>query len=93
MSTIATVDRAGLPKPAPDLPSARDTVTPRPCCSPRWSSASPTDMLFVGVSPADMTAARASGAVALAAGWGQFSSDIRDFDYRVETPNDILDLL
>jgi len=53
----------------------------------------PTGMLFVGDSPADMTAASASGAVAVAAGWGQPSSDIRDFDHRVETPNAILDLL
>jgi len=50
-------------------------------------------MLFVGDSPADLTAARASGAVAVAAGWGQLSSDIRDFDHRIETPNDILALL
>jgi len=83
MSTVATVDRAGVPKPAPDLLLLAAAEL----------GVDPAEVLFVGDSPADMAAARACGAVAVAAGWGHQTPDIEIFDVRAATPQDVADLL
>ena len=84
MSTIATVDRVnGVPKPAPDVI----------LLAVRELGLEPAEVLFVGDSVADMTAARAAGTLAVAAGWGNQASRITAYDHWVDTPMDVLTLL
>ena len=84
MHPVVTVDQVAAPKPDPALVSegiARLGVVPGEC-------------LFVGDGNGDMLAARAAGAVAVAAGWGHQAPTIdrSNIDVWAERPSDVLDL-
>lgn len=83
MGAVATVDRAGAPKPDPALLQLAASEL----------GVAAEEMAFVGDSPADMAAARACGARAVAAGWGQQAPDITTFDAWADTPADVLRFL
>lgn len=84
MRTIATVDRVdGVPKPEPDVI----------LLAVRELDLEPSQVLFVGDSVADMTASRAAGTVAVAAGWGNQAGKITTYDHWVRSPLDVLALL
>lgn len=81
MDTIVSVDQVSGPKPSPEsiqLAIERLGV--------------PADqVVFVGDSPADMVAARATGALAVAAGWGHQTPGIppADIDVVARTPAEV----
>jgi HAD superfamily hydrolase (TIGR01509 family) len=84
MTTICTVDRVqGVPKPAPDVI----------LLAVRELGLEPSEVLFVGDSVADMTAGRAAGTVAVAAGWGNQAGKITAYDHWAHSPLEVLDLL
>jgi HAD superfamily hydrolase (TIGR01509 family) len=79
--TVVTVDLVSGPKPNPEsvlLAVERLGV-------------SPVEVVFVGDSPADMVAARASGVLAVAAGWGHQTPTIPadHIDVVAATPADV----
>ncbi len=85
MDTVVTVDQVGGPKPNPEsiqLAIARLEVPP-------------DHVVFLGDSPADMVAARASGTLAVAAGWGHQTPGIPegDIDVLAATPADVARLV
>ncbi|MGB8019908.1 MAG: HAD family phosphatase [Candidatus Nanopelagicales bacterium] len=83
VQSVATVDRVGVPKPAPDLLLLASEEL----------GVAPSEVAFVGDSPADMAAARAADAYAVVAGWGQQVADITDYDFWAVAPRDVLTLL
>jgi HAD superfamily hydrolase (TIGR01509 family) len=85
LDAIVTVDQVSGPKPNPEsilLAAMR-------------LGADPHEVVFVGDSPADMVAARAAGALAVAAGWGHQTPGIpaADIDVVAATPADVLRLV
>lgn len=83
-ATIATVDRVnGVPKPKPDVI----------LLAVQELGLEPAEVLFVGDSVADMTASRAAGTVAVAAGWGNQAGKITTYDHWAHSPLDVLSLL
>jgi HAD superfamily hydrolase (TIGR01509 family) len=85
MDTIVTVDLVSGPKPNPEsiqLAIARLGVAPG-------------QVVFVGDSAADMVAARASGTLAVAAGWGHQTPGIPPdaMDLTARTPADVARLV
>jgi phosphoglycolate phosphatase-like HAD superfamily hydrolase len=53
----------------------------------------PTDVAYVGDSPTDLLAARAAGAVAVAASWGHLYSAEAAADFTLKAPGKVHDLL
>lgn len=83
-ATIATVDRVdGVPKPEPDVI----------LLAVRELGLEPAEVLFVGDSVADMTASRAAGTVAVAAGWGNQAGKITSYDRWAHHPLEVLSML
>jgi HAD superfamily hydrolase (TIGR01509 family) len=85
MDTVVTVDLVSGPKPNPEsiqLALARLGVPPE-------------QVVFVGDSSADMAAARASGLLAVAAGWGHQTPGIAPdaMDLTARTPADVARLV
>lgn len=76
-------DQVNRPKPAPDgiLMACRRL------------GQSPADVAYVGDSPTDLLAARAAGAVAVAAGWGHLYSAEAAADFTLTAPGQVCDLL
>jgi HAD superfamily hydrolase (TIGR01509 family) len=85
LDTVVTVDQVSGPKPNPEsILLAAERL-----------GADPQEVVFVGDSPADMVAARAAGALAVAAGWGHQTPGIpaADIDEVAATPADVLRLV
>jgi HAD superfamily hydrolase (TIGR01509 family) len=85
MDTVVTVDLVSGPKPNPEsvqLAVARLGVAPE-------------EVVFVGDSAADMAAARATGTLAVAAGWGHQTPGIpvAAIDVTARTPADVARLV
>lgn len=82
-ATIVGGDVAGRPKPAPDgvlLACQRLGVAP-------------VDAAYIGDSPLDLEAARRSGALAVAAGWGHLYDPGAPYDVLARAPGDVRALL
>jgi len=83
VTTLTGGEEARRPKPDPDglLLAARRLGVP------------PADIGYIGDAPNDMRAARAAGAVSLAAAWGHQYDPAEPADYTLARPGDALALL
>jgi HAD superfamily hydrolase (TIGR01509 family) len=85
LDAVVTVDQVSGPKPNPEsILLAAERL-----------GADSQEVVFVGDSPADMVAARAAGALAVAAGWGHQTPGIpaADIDEVAAKPADLLRLV
>jgi phosphoglycolate phosphatase/AHBA synthesis associated protein len=79
---VIGADRVARSKPAPDGVLAVCAMLGLP----------PTNAAYVGDGPADVPAARACGALAVAVAWGHQYRENRDADVTVRSPLELLDL-
>ena len=81
----ATVGSDEIAHPKPDPEGIHETC--------RRLGVPAAETAYVGDSPRDLEAARRSGALAVAAGWGHEYAEVGPADVRASTPGDLLSLV